>query len=255
MPHAEKILFKTEELPTFTERGFQPILETFCSTIGTQELQPIETIEGKSIKLLSDGVAQPFFTGFFKPYTMDKCEKISICNCILMDRILVSGLIAIPHDDYEFPMLVLEWSETDSVISVVVDYIPLADMVMREDYRHTYLDQLDPYWNKYKDMPGMAPNRFAWSRMLFSPYYLSGHVPKQNDRNAAACLDIMRDYLTRWMDIRAQAEPVRDETIKRAITERKTRIRNIFRANDEGAKTMTQMVGKELIDTLLLCSF
>jgi hypothetical protein len=232
-----------------------PILKTFCSILDKQALQPIDTIEGKSVKVLSDGVEKPFFTGFFKPYRMDKCEKITICNCILMDRILVSGVIAIPDDDYEFPIVVLEWSETESVISVVVDYIPLADLVMREDYREKYLDPLDSCWTKYKELPGMAPNRFAWSRALFSPYHLSGHIPKNSEQNKAACLDIMKNYLELWLNIVGAAEPIKDGAIKKSIAERKKQLRKIFRANDEGAKSMAQMVGQDLMDILLVCSF
>jgi hypothetical protein len=255
MVHPEQICFKSESLPTFIERGFQPILKTFCSALDKLELQPIDTIEGKSIKLLREGVERPFFTGVFKPYRMEKCEKITICNCILMERILTSAVIAIPHDDYDFPMLVLEWSETESVISVVVDYIPLVDMVMNEGYRIKYLDPLDQYWTKYKELPGMAPNRFAWSRMLFSPYYLSGHIPKQDEKNTTACLDLMQYYLALWLDLCTKAEPITDDTHKQYVRARKAQIRKIFRENDEGAKSLLQMVGKEIIDVLLLCSF
>ncbi|HUT83453.1 MAG TPA: hypothetical protein VMX95_02295 [Thermodesulfobacteriota bacterium] len=253
--HGEQIFFKSETLPTFTERGFQPILETFCKELDTLELQPIDTIEGKSIKLLRDGIERPFLKGYFKTYQTDKCEKITICNCILMERILTSAVIAIPNDDYELPMLVLEWSETESVISVVVDYIPLVDLVMREDYRVKYLDPLDQYWTKYKELPGMAPNRFAWSRMLFSPYYHSGHIPKQDEKNIKASLELMQNYLELWIDLCKKAEPITDDTHKEHVKARKARIRKIFRDNDEGAKSLLQMVGKEIIDILLLCSF
>jgi len=255
MDTAGTICFKSEQLPSFTERGFLPILETFCRVLDTQELRPIDTIEGKSVTLLSQGVDQPFLKGFFKPYAMDKCEKVSICNCILMDRILTSAVIAIPQDGYDFPMLVLEWSETEKVISVVVDYIPLADMVMDEGYRRKYLDPLDQYWTQYKELPGMAPNRFAWSRMLFSPYHLSGHVPREDEKHRAACLELMKNYFELWMELRAQARPLTDPAAQQQINQRKARIRKIFRENDEGAKSMAQMVGKELIEALLLCSF
>jgi len=255
MTQVKYINFKSEEIPTFEERGFQPILRTFLNTLEKLSLQPLDTIEGKSIKLLRDGVEKPFFTGVFKPYRAEKCEKITICNCILMERILTSTVIAIPSDDYEFPMLVLEWSETESVISVVADYVPLVDMVMHEAYRMKYLDPLDPYWTKYKELPGMAPNRFAWSRMLFSPYYLSGHISKQDGSNIRACLQLMQDYLDLWLTLYEKAEPITDNAHKKYVKERKTQVRKIFRENDEGAKSLLQMVGKEIIDVLLLCSF
>jgi hypothetical protein len=249
------IHFKSETLPTFAERGFVPILETFCRPLADCDLEPIDAVEGKSITLLSEGIDSPFLKGFFKCYRMDRCEKICLCNCILMDRILTSALIVIPHDDYELHMLILEWSETEDTISVVVDLIPLVDLVMREDYRETYLAPLDQYWTKYKSLPGMVPNRFVWSRMMFSPYYLSGAMSKENGEHKRDCLDIMKSYLGVWMNQWENAAPIEDSQTKRYVKERKTRIRQIFRANDEGAKSMAQMVGQDVIDVLLLCSF
>lgn len=255
MIDGKSITFKSEEIPTFEERGFQPILKTFCSALNKLELRPIEIIEGKSIKLLREGVQKPFFTGVFKPYQEEKCEKITICNCILMERILTSAVIAIPNDNYELPMLVLEWSETENVISLVVDYVPLVDLVMNEEYRIKYLDPLDPLWNKYKELIGMAPNRFAWSRMLFSPYYLSGHFSKQEPENIRVSLEIMQNYLELWLELLSKAEPIMEDTRRDYVRRRKTQIRKIFRENDEGAKSLLQMVGKEIIEMLLLCSF
>jgi len=255
MTTEEKICFNSEDLPTFTERGFQPILATFCSVLEKQQLDPIEIIEGKSIKPLSDGVDKPFLKGFFKPYKMGKCEKICLCNCILMNKILTSAVIAIPQDGYDFPMLVLEYSETDNTISVVVDFVPMVDLVMYEDYRTKYLDHLDQYWTKYNALKGMAPNRFAWTRMMFSPYYLSGAVPKENEQNIKDCLDIIKNYFHLWMELHEKAEPLEDEKAKEYVKARKAQIRKIFRANDEGAKSMVQMVGSEIIELLLLCSF
>jgi len=126
---------------------------------------------------------------------------------------------------------------------------------MREDYREKYLDPLDQYWTKYKGLPGMEPNRFAWSRMLFSPYYLSGSMPKENEKSKEYCLEIINNYLELWISLWQKAEPIKDDKTKEYIKERKTKIRKIFRANDEGAKTMAQMVGQEIIDLLLLCNF
>lgn len=255
MTQEQELIFKSETLTTFAERGFQPVLKMFCLQLDKYDLQPIEILEGKSISSLRDGLDMPFLKGFFKPYKMDKCEKVCLCNCMLMDRINVCALIIIPDDDYELPMLVLEWSETENTISVVADFIPLADLVMREDYRVKYLDPLDRYWSKYKVLSGMEPNRFAWARMMYSPYYLSGSFSKEIEQNKKDCLDIVKSYLELWVDLRQNAGPIEDADTKKYIKERKTRIREIFRANDEGAKTMAQMVGREVIDLLLLCNF
>ena len=169
---------------------------------------------------------------------MDKCEKITFSNCIMMDRILACAITAIPLDDYEFPIPVLEWSETENVISVLVDFLPVADLVMRQDYRENYLDPMEQYWTKYKDLPGMEPNRFAWTRQLMSPYSLCGHISKESEENRQLSLEIFTNYLELWMDICRNVEPIKDVVTKEHVKERKTQIRKIFRENDEGAKTM-----------------
>jgi len=255
MSNGETINFKGEMFPTFTERGFISILSTFCGGLEKFSLEPVETVEGTSVKQLREGLDLPFMKGVFKPYRMDKCEKLCITNCILMDRILVSGLIAFPADDYDFPMLTLEWSETEDVISVLVDLVPVADPVITAGYRETYLDPLEEYWTQYVELPWIKPNRFAWSRMVFSPYYLSGSAPKGQDQNKKDCLDIVSQYLGQWIRILEKAEPITDEQQKQAVKARKDAMRRIFRANDEGAKTMKQMVGEDIIKMLLLSNF
>ena len=255
MAQGDTLRFKSEELPTFTERGFISILKTFCNQLEQYDLRPIDTIEGKSVTPLSTGIDKPFLKGFFKPYTMEKCEKVCLANCILMDRILVSALIIIPDDNHDFPFLTLEWSETENTLSLLADFVPLVDLVMRDDYREHYLDPLDQLWMESKSLPGMEPNRFAWVRMMFSPYHLSGSTAKNDENTTRRYVELVENYLSLWFTLWKNAQPLSDNTTKKHIKERKARMRQIFRANDEGAKTMSQMLGQEIIELLLLCNF
>ncbi|KPJ58366.1 MAG: hypothetical protein AMJ42_03430 [Deltaproteobacteria bacterium DG_8] len=134
MAEEERIRFQSETLPTFTKLGFQPILERLCSVLEKQNLQPIDTLQGRSVRPVSEGVDKPFLKGFFKPFKMEKTEKLSLSSFLIVDKILVAAITAIPLDEYELPMLVLEWSETEKIIIVMVDFIPLVDLVMREGY-------------------------------------------------------------------------------------------------------------------------
>jgi hypothetical protein len=62
----ETIHFKTETLPAFTERGFQPILERVCSVLEKQELQRIEYLD------LLDPTPNPmhWFRAISSPYVI-----------------------------------------------------------------------------------------------------------------------------------------------------------------------------------------
>jgi hypothetical protein len=246
MGEEERIIFKSENLPTFTERGFQPILKTFCNVLEKQDLEPLNTIQGKSIGTLREGFEKPFFKGFFKPFTMEKVEKLCLTGFIIMDRILLAAVVAIPHDDYELPMLIMEWSETEENMALVADFVPMADLVMRADYQEKYLDPLDTYWSKYKTLPGMEYNRFAWARQMLGPYYLAGCVPKKDEQNIKACMDLFQNYIEVWIDILQKADPVEDDQVKKYIKERKTIILKNFREKDEGAKALEKLAGKEL---------
>lgn len=255
MDKEEKIRFKSESLPTFTEKGFQPILERLCRVLEKQELQPIDNLQGKSIKPVSEGVETSFLKGVFKAYKLEKCEKISLSSFLIMDKILVVSIIAIPSDDYEFPMLLLEWSETEDIISVMVDFIPLVDSVMREGYCEKYLDPLEEYWSKYKQLPGIEPMPFAWARKILGPYLLFGNVPKEKEQNRQQCLELLQDYLDMWLTLWQGAEPLEDERAREYIKDRKALIRRMFLENDEGSKSMAQLIGKELQALTALCIF
>ena len=75
-----RILFKSEYLSSFTERGFLPILEMYCKCLEKQDLKPLDTIGGKSVKQVRDGINTKYFNGVFKPYQMKKCEKITVSS-------------------------------------------------------------------------------------------------------------------------------------------------------------------------------
>ncbi|MBN2105882.1 MAG: hypothetical protein JW832_00540 [Deltaproteobacteria bacterium] len=248
--------FKSEPIRTFTEKGFQPIIELFCSVLNTCELEPINFLENKPVQVFHDGVDHPpFMFGFGRVNKMEKCEKVTLSNFIMMDRIMACAVTIVPAEEYALPMLVLEWSETENIISVLVDFIPPVDIVMEPGYREKYLDPLDDCWMKYKDLPGMSPNRFSWTRQLMGPYSLCGHISKETEENKALCLQIFKDYLECWMKLWQEAEPVADPQLKEKIKERRSTIRKVFRDNDEGAKTMRQIIGTETVDLILLCNF
>jgi hypothetical protein len=172
-----------------------------------------------------------------------------------MNRILTAALIIFPHDDYDLPILVMEWNETEKTISLVIDLVPTVDLVMYDDYRTKYIDGLEQYWMKYKSLSGMEPNRFAWVRMMFSPYYLSGSLSKDKEKNIDDSLGIIKSYLDYWLTQRESAVPIADENMKAYIKNRKQKMREHFRSGDEGAKTLAQMVGQETMDLLLTCNF
>lgn len=255
MGNGNKIDFKSEKLPTFTEKGFQPILEKYCSRLEKVDLQPIETLQGRSVKPVSEGLDKPFAKGFFKPFKMEKCEKLALCNFLIMDKIMATSVSAIPLDNYELPMLALEWSETENIISVMVDFIPLVDSVMKEGYFEKYLDPLEEYWSKYKQLSGIEPLPFAWARKILGPYHLFGNVPKEKEQNRQQCLELFQDYLDMWLTLWQGAEPIEDERAMQYIKDRKALIRRMFLENDEGGKSMAQLIGKELQALTALCIF
>ncbi len=252
MADEKTVLFQGEKFPAFAELGFQPVLEVFCGALKNFAMQPIATLEGKLVKPFWEGLDTPFLKGCIRPYTMEKCEKVSVCNCILMNRILTAALIIFPHDDYDLPILVMEWNETEKTISLVIDLVPTVDLVMYDDYRTKYIDGLEQYWMKYKSLSGMEPNRFAW---VFSPYYLSGSLSKDKEKNIDDSLGIIKSYLDYWLTQRESAVPIADENMKAYIKNRKQKMREHFRSGDEGAKTLAQMVGQETMDLLLTCNF
>jgi hypothetical protein len=253
MAKEERIPFKSEDLPSFTERGFQPILERLCGVLEKQDLEPIDTLHGRSVKPVSEGVDRPFLKGFFRPFKMEKVEKLCLCCFLIMDKILVAAVTAIPSDDYELPMLTLEWTESENTIGVLADFKPLADLVMREGYLEKYLDPLGECWSKYKDLPGTKPMPFAWARQALSPYYLYANVPKDNEQKIKQCLEISQNYLEVWLNLCQSAEQIEDDKVREYVKARKAKVRRLFVENDEGSKSMGQLIGKELQELITLC--
>ena len=87
------------------------------------------------------------------------------------------------------------------------------------------------------------------------PYQLSGNIPKECEENIRGGLELFQNYLKVWINLWQSAEPIKDNRAKEEVKARKARIRKMFMENDEGSKSMAQLIGKELQELTAVCLF
>lgn len=247
------------EIPAL--EGFQPLCpaKAYWEVMKEYDFEPVEEIAGINIaehkrkvqeKLKEQGIdPSKMLSGGSQYLCTDKIEKINIGWSVIRNAIVASGCMGWPRDDYDFPVLTLDWDESVKHVHIIADFMPLTDIVVNDWYREKYLDGVESIFKEYSDLLDAPPNPLNWFRSLSSPYVIAGKPDSDPDRSSSKrALDLHVAYLKYWLEeIVAKAEPVTDPEHKAYVNKRKAKMRDILRRKDPGGPPMVAMLGKELV--------
>jgi len=244
------------EIPSL--EGFQPLSppKGYWEILKDYDFEPLEEFEGVNIAEHKKKVEEKMkgmdssmiMRGGSQYFQSDKIEKISFGWSIIRKSIVAGGCMGWPRDDYDFPVLTLDWDESIKHVHTIADFIPLTDIVMNDWYREKYLDGIESTYKQYTDLLDAPPNPINWFRSLTSPYLISGKPDAGQDRAMVKrALDCLVAYLKYWLEeIVAKSEPIKDPEHKEYVSKRKAKIRDVLRRKDPGGAPMAAMMGKEL---------
>lgn len=224
-------------------KGFEPhpYPETTWPAFEGLCLKKLTEIEGEDLSPLQDGVKKPMCEGTFRHYYNDKIEKLAHM-WVLISRSIAGGMwMGWPNDDYDFPALVLAWEESKKRLHIIIDIMPLADVVEHEWYREKYLDGIEPVYSKYKDLIG-PPSTYRWFRAQQGPYMIFDGPSGQRGR----ALQCEVEYARYWAGLVKNAEPVTDEQTKNYIIRRKRLMMTQLRQRDPLGSVLLRTMGPEL---------
>jgi hypothetical protein len=220
--------------------GLQPLEEFAGINIAAHKKEVEEKMKGMDSSMMIRGESRYFCT--------DKIEKISFGWSVIRKALVAGACMGWPRDDYDFPILTLDWDESLKHVHIIADFMPLTDIVMNDWYREKYLDGIEPIYKQYTDLLDAPPNPINWFRSLSSPYVISGKPDADPQRTrikrAQDCLVV---YFKYWLDeIVAKAEPIKDPAHKEYVNKRKAKMRDVLRRKDPGGAPIAAMIGKEL---------
>jgi hypothetical protein len=238
--------------------GFQPRAQAkaFWEVLKDHDFEPLEEFEGINVaehrKAMDEKVksmdSSKIIRGGSQYFCNDKIEKISLGWSIIRKSMVAGGCMGWPRDDYDFPVLTLDWDESIKHVHIIADFMPLTDIVVNDWYREKYFDGIESIFKQYSDLLDAPPNPLNWFRSLSSPYVIAGKPDSGPDRAIPQrALDCLVAYLKYWLDeIVAKAEPVKDPEHKAYVNKKKAKIRDILRRKDPGGPPMVAILGKEL---------
>ena len=249
---------KKFEIPTIEGLGFQPLSpgKAYWQVVKGYNMKPLEEFAGINIAEFKKEMAENvenmgpsrLMRGDTQYFCSDKIEKISFGWTVLRKSIVASGCMGWPRDDYEFPILTLDWDESEKHVHIIADFMPLTDIVVNDWYREKYLDGIETSYKQYTDLLDAPPNPINWFRSFTSPYVIAGKPDADPGRTVVKrALDCLVVYLKYWMEeIVAKAEPVKDPAHKEYVNKKKAKIRDILKRKDPGGPPMVALMGKEL---------
>jgi len=229
------------------------ILEDY-KLFGGLELVPLETYQGMDTRPAWE-FKTPMASGFYQPYLIkgdSKIEKITIGELHYMRRAKYCILNMTASDDYDLPIYACEFDESAPRLAVTIDFMPLADIAVHEEYGERYLDPLAGLWRKYRTIPGftkegrcLVQRRYGpwpWARETLSPYCLDGKIEEREDRKKV--MEAIVEYTRVWLDLWRKAKPISDPEYKQEILMRKKTMQRYYRDRDPGGEVLKKIFGE-----------
>jgi hypothetical protein len=204
-------------------------------------LKRLEQIEGEDLRVLQDGVDRPMIKGAFRHFYNDKIEKLAHMWTLISGSIAGGMWMGWPNENYDFPALVMAWEESRKRLHIIIDLMPIVDVVEYESYREKYLDGIEPVFNEYKDLIG-PPSTYRWFRAQLGPYNIFDGPSGQRER----ALTCQMEYIKHWAGLVKNAEPMKDPEYKKYVNKRKRTIQMQLRQRDPLGSVLIRTLGEEL---------
>jgi NAD-dependent dihydropyrimidine dehydrogenase PreA subunit len=238
-----------KESPGTTAKGkihFTPVLEELNTLI--QQVHPVQvyTCEGRDVSAF-DNFTLENEPCYARVYQADTIEKIGVAGMNFFGLMTANVLSIRPAHNYDLPMFIMDWDESEEHIFFICDLTPSDDPGRNIPYLTNYLyNPLEDLYQKYSTIPGLKNSVFHWVRATSSPYIISGTIRKKFQKSVDMILDCARDYLSAWLALSKTASPQDpDSDYMKRVHERRKTVRTLLQENDPGMGPLNKFLGKE----------
>jgi NAD-dependent dihydropyrimidine dehydrogenase PreA subunit len=238
-----------KQSPGITTKGkihFTPILEDLNSLL--QQVNPVQvyTCEGADVSSFDNFTVEnePCYA---RVYQTDTIEKIGISRMNFFGLMTANVLSIRPARNYDLPMFIMDWDESEEHIFFICDLTPSVDPGTNIPYLTNYLyNPLEDLYQKYSTIPGLKNSVFHWVRATSSPYIISGTIRKKFQKSVDMISDCARDYLNAWLALCKTASPRDpDSDYMKRVHERRKTVRRLLQENDPGMGPLNKFLGNE----------
>jgi len=238
-----------EQSPGTATKGnihFTPILEELNSLL--QQVNPLQvyTYEGADISEF-DNFTLENEPCYARVYQTDTIEKIGVSRMNFFGLMTANVLSIRPARNYDLPMFIMDWDESEDHIFFICDLTPSDDPGTNISYLTTYLyNALEDLYQKYSTIPGLKNSVFHWVRATSSPYIITGTIRKKFPKSVDMIFTCARDYLSAWLELCNTASPLDpDSAYMQRVHERRKTVRRLLQENDPGLGPLNKFLGSE----------
>jgi len=230
-----------------------PYYEKIMETLSPLNPRPMKVYRGEDITEL-ERIEVELMVYEMRCFEADKLDKITTIKAdIAGGGFIVQATIIVPTDEYPLPIFGSEILQTESHISLRVDFYPLADCARDMGYFERFLMPMEPIWKECKDLEGAGIERHAFARILTSPFYGYGKF-KYDETIEDKSLDITLDYLKLYAKLCSETEKG-DPAYMSTLNKRKEAMLQIYRDWDPGRGPLKRTVGDEMAHRLVSILF
>jgi len=226
------------------EIQFTPILKELNDLL--QELNPVQVYEYEEVDIREfDDFEIEGEKCYARLYKADKVEKIGVVNMNFFGLMTAKVLSIRPTPEYDIPLYILDWDESEEHIFFICDLTPSDDPGRNVTYLTNYLyNTLEDLYQRYCTIPGLKNSVFHWVRATSSPYVITGTIKKKPWKNIDMIFNCARDYLKAWIKIckEAQLQDPNSDYMK-LVHERRETIRGLLREYDPGLGPLKKFLG------------
>ena len=165
-----------------------------------------------------------------KAYAADKLAKIAIGDCAIGAEKHIGLCTIFPLENYWLPLFFSFWEEQEKKITFLVDIMPTVDSLVDEPYRIKYFDPIQPMWEKFAHLPGIAPFEDDAVRAICSIVYTAAVVPVDKEGMRLAALAPHTEYLKNYIDLAKDAPPADGEAKVKEIQRKINAVKKALRS-------------------------
>jgi hypothetical protein len=211
------------------EITWTPYFEKMKQALEALPLAGLAAPQGRDVAALEQRLAAAG-SAKMQAFGAEKLEKIVVTSmCSQSAHLGMCSIIPAPGCD--LPIFFSRWVEDRSGVGIYVDLLPTVDILVDEPYRVKYIEPLGPDWERFANLPGIAPEEDDALRACSSIVYTAAAMLIEREGMRLAALAPHAEYLKRYIEFYpAAAGPGTAE--KREELRRKTEaVRHMLRGH------------------------
>lgn len=216
--------------------------------IAAEELSPRQVFSYNGIDLSDlDWIETADATGFARCYTAGRLLKMYQSRFTFFGQMCVDVFGLVPAPEYDLPIFMFDWSESDESIFYICDFYPTDDPGRNKKYLADYLSNpLEELYQSSSTIPGLRPAPLSWVRAINSPYMITGNIEKEPRENIGRLFNSTLEYLRAWIRLWEKTTPCDPGSRHmQLVAERRAVMRDLYLENDPGIGSINKFIGEE----------